>query len=260
MEGKTFAATEAQVQQADQEMDAFLAKNGLTLDDEIPDSLREQYDVLEKKASNATRRHVHAIDTATRLVQKIRDLGTPAEYNTRMHRETAKGERIGALRERTAMAKETAKDQGVPDVYLSESGNFKIGMDARYKSDLINSALGIENKGALMTFQPKDAEKRLAQRDWTGFLDRKREIIEEKAAKDAKRAEEKETRERERAEAKAKKAEEKAAAKAERDQAAQVAKEQKEHDAKRKATNKERSSGAAAAAAKAEGKVLGDPK
>lgn len=117
------------------------------------------------------------------------------------------------------MAKETAKDQGVPDVYLNEAGNFRIGMDARLKSDLVNSALGLitkEEPGAsLHIFTEAEATDLLKKRDWMGFLDRKREIETAKAAKRETAAKEREERERikaqEKAEKEAKKAEEKAA-------------------------------------------------
>lgn len=73
--------------------------------------------------------------------------------------------------------KPTAKDQGVPEVYLGPGGRFRPGMDARYKSDLIASALGIESKDALMTFDPTDAKKRVTQRGWGKFLAEKRKAL-----------------------------------------------------------------------------------
>jgi len=90
-----------------------------------------------------------------------------------------------------APKKATAREQGVPEIYLGESGNYKPGMDARHKSDLINRVLGIENKKSLL---PKDitaeqALEMLQLRGWVGFLERKREInaakAEAKAAKPA---------------------------------------------------------------------------
>ena len=80
---------------------------------------------------------------------------------------------------RTTMseAKITAKQQGVPDEYLNEKGNFRVGQDARCKSDLVSSALGIKDPKMLHTFTPDEAEKLLKIRDWTHYLDRKREII-----------------------------------------------------------------------------------
>ena len=73
--------------------------------------------------------------------------------------------------------KPTAKDQGVPDAYLGPGGRFRPGMDARYKSDLIASALEIESKDALMTFDVDDAKKRLRQRGWGKFLTEKRKAL-----------------------------------------------------------------------------------
>ncbi len=73
--------------------------------------------------------------------------------------------------------KANAADTGVPDVYLNDSGNFRPGLDARYKSDLCNSALGIKNGDALMEFTPQDAETRLAKRGWIKFLDAKKAVL-----------------------------------------------------------------------------------
>jgi hypothetical protein len=77
----------------------------------------------------------------------------------------------------------TARDQGVPDVYLSEKGTFRPGMDARYKSDLVHAALGLDNPKALATFDPADARKRLKQRNWLGFLPSKKTAPKAKAVK-----------------------------------------------------------------------------
>jgi predicted transcriptional regulator len=38
--------------------------------------------------------------------------------------------------------KPVARDQGVPEVYLSEAGTFRPGYDAKMKSDLITAILG----------------------------------------------------------------------------------------------------------------------
>jgi hypothetical protein len=133
------------------------------------------------------------------------------------------------------MAKETAKDQGVPEIYLGESGNFKIGMDARLKSDLVNSALGLITKeepgDSLMVFSEAEATKLLQARGWTGFLDRKREIVEAKAAAKAANAEKREAAARERAAEKERKDAEKAAAKEAKD--AEKAAAKAEADAKK---------------------------
>ena len=83
--------------------------------------------------------------------------------------------------------KKNARDRGVPEPYLADNGNFGTGLDARYKSDLVASALGYDNKGALMQFDPDDAIARLEERGWMGFYDRKKAILDEKAAAKAKR-------------------------------------------------------------------------
>lgn len=115
------------------------------------------------------------------------------------------------------MAKETAKDQGVPAVYLNEAGNFRIGMDARLKSDLVAAALEIEQPESLHSFTVKEANALLKKRGWQRFLDRKKELLAAKAERQKEAAEAKETRARERAAEKEQKAAEKAEAKAKSD-------------------------------------------
>ncbi|MGH3019169.1 MAG: hypothetical protein ACRDNR_03290 [Gaiellaceae bacterium] len=112
-----------------------------------------------------------------------------------MARTKTKAEGIAAAKEHKK-SQPTARDRGVPDAYLGESGSFRPGLDARYKSDLIASALGLETSKALETFEPADAEKRIAERGWETFLSRKREIlaaqaekVTEKTAKNAARRE-----------------------------------------------------------------------
>lgn len=86
--------------------------------------------------------------------------------------------------------KESARDQGVPGTYLSASGNFKPGLDARYKSDLIASALGekiVEGKG-LHQFTKESALERLQQRGWMPHLAKAKASREAKAAKKAEKA------------------------------------------------------------------------
>ena len=99
-------------------------------------------------------------------------------------------ERTQTMADEQKAAKQTARDQGVPDVYLGEGGNFLPGKDARYKSDLIKSVLGLEDDAMAHKFEAADAEERLQVRGWTGFLTAKREAIAKKAAKvEAKAAE-----------------------------------------------------------------------
>jgi len=68
--------------------------------------------------------------------------------------------------------KVTARDQGIPDVYLSDSGSFKPGYDAKLKSDLIKSILG---NGVLHVFTEKEALAILESRGWTSMLEKSRE-------------------------------------------------------------------------------------
>lgn len=137
------------------------------------------------------------------------------------------------------MPKETPAEQGVPAVYLNpENGNFRTGMDARLKSDLVNSALGLiteANPGAaLHVFDEDTALEILKKRDWTSFLDRKREIVEAREASKKANAEKREAEARERAVEKERKDAEKAAAKEAAD--AEKAAKKAEADAKKAET------------------------
>lgn len=151
------------------------------------------------------------------------------------------------------MAKESAKDQGVPDVYLNENGNFKIGMDARLKSDLVLSATGqittAEPGNSLHVFSEKDAVALLTKRGWTSFLDRKREIL---AADESRKAETAKKREEQ--------ARERAAVKAEKDKEREAAKIAKAAEAAATKAEKERVSAAEAQAKKQSGQAAPDPK
>lgn len=116
----------------------------------------------------------------------------------------------------TTAKKTPAQEQGVPEVYLNENGRFKVGMDARLKSDLVLSALGLITSAkpgaSLHVFTKAQAEKLLQARGWTGFLERKREIIAQQEERKAQREQEREERTRAAAEAKAEKADAKASA------------------------------------------------
>jgi hypothetical protein len=74
--------------------------------------------------------------------------------------------------------KVTARDQGVPEVYLSESGSFKPGYDAKLKSDLIRAILG---DGRLHTFEAAEALSILESRGWLPMLEASRTARERKA-------------------------------------------------------------------------------
>ena len=75
--------------------------------------------------------------------------------------------------------KVTARDQGVPEVYLSESGAFRPGYDAKLKSDLIAAILG---DGRLHTFEADEAQAILESRGWTSMLETSRAARERKAS------------------------------------------------------------------------------
>jgi hypothetical protein len=148
------------------------------------------------------------MDAIKRNALRISTLRSPEEFDRRM--EAVINARGGIKRMNEAATKErvkkpTARDRGVPEIYLNpETGNFKVGADARYKSDLVSSALGIADESRLQDFDAKDAEKRLAEREWTPFLDRKKEILAEKERKAKEREKEREEAARTKAEEKSK--------------------------------------------------------
>lgn len=169
---------------------------------------------ISARTDAASRRMFGLYDSIHAVRQRIVRLEAPIEFEQRMQTH----QRINALRERsTTMAKETAKDQGVPKEYLNDAGNFRIGMDARLKSDLVAAALEIEQPEALHSFTVAEATKLLKTRGWMRFLDRKKEILAAKAQRAEEAAKAKEERARERAAEKEVKAKEKAEAKAAKD-------------------------------------------
>lgn len=99
---------------------------------------------------------------------------------------TSEGGHTMATSKAKAKAKQTALDQGVPAAYCGPTGNFRMGMDARLKSDLINTILGTPNEQALATFTPQEAKKLLAARGWNQFLVKAREGRARKARAKAK--------------------------------------------------------------------------
>jgi hypothetical protein len=73
---------------------------------------------------------------------------------------------------------------GVPAEWLNDKGRFKgPGLDARYKSQLVNAALDHEaaNRGR----KGSDAHRMLEKLGWTAHLDKSRESRKAKAAKKA---------------------------------------------------------------------------
>lgn len=75
--------------------------------------------------------------------------------------------------------KVTARDQGVPEVYLSEAGSFKPGYDAKLKSDLIRAILG---DGRLHVFEAEEAMSILESRGWVAMLETSRAARERKTS------------------------------------------------------------------------------
>lgn len=143
------------------------------------------------KATDHALSSLHAwMDRKVVLEHTIKRLQSPAEIERR--REV--NNRIREVKKVAAEnnKKETARDQGVPGSYLGANGNFKPGMDARYKSDLITSALGekITDKG-LHQFTKESALERLQQRGWMSHLEKAKKSREDKAAKKAAAAREK---------------------------------------------------------------------
>lgn len=200
--------------------DKILGELGVEYMDDVPSEVMSELTAAQRTVDNSRKREAGIMANIAHTKRKIAQLEDPSESDRRVEVK----ERTTEARRRSNMAKETAKDQGVPDAYLNaETGNFKVGMDARYKSDLVNSALGVEGVGMLSKFEPKDAEARLAKRGWEEFLDRKRQIIAEKEAKAAESAAAKEAAAREKADAKKAAQAERAAAKAEKQTLAQAA-------------------------------------
>jgi hypothetical protein len=181
-----------------------------------PDAPEEEDKEAGRRYEIAYKQQFSVTDAIKKNGKAIEKLRSPDEFDRRM--ELAINQRGGIKRmteENAKPKKATARDRGVPEEYLNaETGNFKVGADARYKSDLVSSALGLEDSSRLVDFDAKDAESRLQERGWMSFLDRKREIIKEKEAKAEARAKEKEEAARLKAEEKEKAATEKANAKA----------------------------------------------
>jgi hypothetical protein len=128
--------------------------------------------------------------------ERLQILRSPDELERRINRWLVKNERIEKLTatvKKNAPVKVSAKDQGVPEVYLTEKGTFKIGMDARCKSDCVNAILGLPSPDALFQLSPQLAQKIVDARGWGFYVERRRAIEDEKAKKAAKKAAEKAT-------------------------------------------------------------------
>lgn len=160
------------------------------------DSLQAPYDRAWKRVAAALRKDkeppadassecdrygeqiVTILGTQKNLLRRIALLSSPEELERRLQDTQVTASGAPRIPRASAGPKLSARDRGVPDVYLGDTGNFRPGMDARYKSDLILSALGLPAPDALETYDPADAVTRIEERGWTAFLDRKREKIE----------------------------------------------------------------------------------
>lgn len=127
------------------------------------------------------------LDRKVVLENQIRKVRSPAEIERR--KLVNNRLREVSMASSNGTKKETARDQGVPTTYLGPSGNFKPGLDARYKSDLITSALGEKiGPDGLHQFTKDSALERLAQRNWLPHLEKAKKNREAKAAKAAEKA------------------------------------------------------------------------
>lgn len=157
----------------------------------IPAKLALQSEEEDRQAHTARSRYESTLDRIRIKRDQLKRLHDPRE----IERRTEQRLRLNNLKESKMAKKETAKDQGFPAEYLGENGNFKPGLDARAKSDLVNAFLGLESKGALATFTKDEAQKLLKKRGWMSFVEKKQASIAaaqaKKEAAAAKRAEEK---------------------------------------------------------------------
>ena len=147
---------------------------------------------IPDKVVHATELRVAALwgwlDRKVVLENQLKKLQSPVEHERRRSTNNRIQE-VRRMASSNGKTKETARDQGVPATYLSANGNFKPGLDARYKSDLITSALGekIGPKG-LHQYTPENALERLQQRGWLSHLEKAKSSREAKAAKKAEKA------------------------------------------------------------------------
>lgn len=132
---------------------------------------------LSDKETAYSHQTIDGIGLQSIIRERISRLSSDEEYLRRLQDVSAGGFEQKIKRE-SAPPKLTARERGVPEIYLGENGNFRPGMDARYKSDLICSALSLPAPDAKMPFDPEDAVKRLDERGWLGFLETKRARVE----------------------------------------------------------------------------------
>lgn len=155
----------------------------------------EEIDTVAQKAyDRAGYMLTAAVDTIRMAVVQIINLEDPRYEPTNPRRRTMSDDTKKMLREKKA-PKVTAQMQGFPTAYLGDGGNFKVGLDARAKSDLVCAALGLPTDKALHWFSVDEATALLEARGWLRYLEKKRESLTADASRKAKRTREKKTEE-----------------------------------------------------------------
>lgn len=138
----------------------------------------EGKDTTERKAFDRISTKLHAtnrsIDSYKAQIDRLNHPATVA----REEQNKTRLESLMATKEK----KRTAADRGVPAAYLAENGNFRPGLDARFKSDLIRTVLvhsELEkelNPTALSTFSVEEAHEFLQGFGWVSHLDKARAV------------------------------------------------------------------------------------
>lgn len=142
----------------------------------------ERREALRAEADLLHRQLMRAIHAGTILSERIKVLRSPEELERRVYENLGQSGPTPTPGEGTPRPnKPSARSQGVPEVYLSDTGTFRVGMDARLKSDLVSSALGLITKRkpgeSLQVFTVDEALRLLEARDWMGYLDKKAEKL-----------------------------------------------------------------------------------
>lgn len=149
--------------------------------DEAPDEMLQRAQTADELVAACRGNSNKTNATIAQLERSISRLNDPAEQQRR--RESSA--RLSSLKGDRQMSDNSSIHQD----YLSESGRFKPGLDARYKSDLVKSALGISDGENLHTYEPEDAVARLEARSWLPFLEKKKAALAAQAARDEAKAE-----------------------------------------------------------------------
>lgn len=157
------------------------------LADEDNDELKEASRTADLKM-DAARKRLENVEGALRTARrKLEDLNDPRQIEKRAEQRA----RLTNLKERRMAekktSKSTAKDQGFPSVYLADNGNFKVGMDAAAKGDMVSALVGQKKKDARYDFTTPEglklAQKLIDARGWQGFVTKRQAKIEADKAK-----------------------------------------------------------------------------